>query len=175
MQRISASILERTKAVGRQVDELETSASYASINAHNAFNKLRMLSFSQFVENVRAPGLPSLVQDVPEEAPRERAPDNGNGQESFRVLDEEELAKRYQVAYTNGQESLRAVIEDREPRPLAEKAMDLSEYGERLLPYIIGTPSYNQDENCGLFVSDSEGEDDELKVGGCLSPTDHPC
>ena len=98
-------------------------------------------------------------------------PNQGNGDAGdFRLLQEEELVARYHSAYMSSLSTLREVMQDAADaplRPLAERAMDLSEYGERLLPYIIGTPNYIQDDDCGLLVSDSEidDEDEEFKVG----------
>ena len=52
LTQFSENMMQRTKDVESQVEDLVTSANHLDIRLHNTFNQFLMLSDTQFVENV---------------------------------------------------------------------------------------------------------------------------
>jgi hypothetical protein len=53
LNQFSENMMQRTKDVESQVEDLVTCANHLDIRLHNTFNQFLMLSDTQFVENVK--------------------------------------------------------------------------------------------------------------------------
>jgi WASH complex subunit FAM21 len=52
LKQFSDTVMERTKNVEHEVEDLVTATNHLDISLHNTFNQFLMLSDTQFVENV---------------------------------------------------------------------------------------------------------------------------
>ena len=163
LEELSGRLLVRANETKRVVDALVVDGERCQARVHDAFNRFRLLSNTQFLEQ-RVAEEPPSARDEADGVERASAPDRGAADDS-----EASVAERYREAFATAASATRGrwVF----PRP---RAVPSSEHGEdpsanpapapppappprlvgsrfwRPLPHVIGTQEFYQDDTLGI-------------------------
>lgn len=148
LQRLSMSILERTRSVNTSVEELARASRVCEVRTRNTLNELLMLCNTQFVEN-----------RVYEEEGADPAEEK-NVTETKEAVD---VKARWEEALTLGVVALRQKVFYDEDEDEEEEAEDV--YNSRPLPLIIGTRAYVASDSAGIGAEEAEKDDMEEEYG----------
>ncbi|KAH9489971.1 WASH complex subunit 2A, partial [Bulinus truncatus] len=170
LQKFSQHIISRTHEIGKEVDGLVHDAKLTGVRVNNVINDFIMLANTQFVENR------VFDEDVSHDASKEEEKKTEN-KEKTREQREAELIPRVSNALKLGIdvidhafEKLDTKVDESESEEEEPETPELilepkDPYANRLLPFLIGTPQFMEDDNVGLTedVSD-EGETDQGSI-----------
>ncbi|XP_055871827.1 WASH complex subunit 2C-like isoform X4 [Biomphalaria glabrata] len=169
LQQFSQHIISRTHEIGKDVDDLVHEAKLTGVRVNNVINDFIMLANTQFVENR------VFDEDVSQDTSKEEEKKTEK-QEKSREQREAELIPRVSNALKLGIDVIDCAFEkldtkvvdsdseEEENNGHADPILEAKDpYANRLLPYLIGTPQFMEDDNVGLTddMSD-EGEEEEV-------------
>ncbi|KAI8777086.1 WASH complex subunit FAM21 [Biomphalaria glabrata] len=169
LQQFSQHIISRTHEIGKDVDDLVHEAKLTGVRVNNVINDFIMLANTQFVENR------VFDEDVSQDTSKEEEK-KAEKQEKSREQREAELIPRVSNALKLGIDVIDCAFEkldtkvvdsdseEEENNGHADPILEAKDpYANRLLPYLIGTPQFMEDDNVGLTddMSD-EGEEEEV-------------
>eukprot|EP00743_Colponemidia_sp_Colp-15_P005413 GILK01005818.1.p1 GENE.GILK01005818.1~~GILK01005818.1.p1 ORF type:complete len:751 (+),score=153.68 GILK01005818.1:48-2255(+) len=177
LEAFSARIIQRTKELEKDVNDLIFQAGSTSVRLHNTFNEFLMLSSSQFIEN--------RVYDDDEIEKQDKAaaaevPSKPEQKELSKEEKEAQLRDKLKSALNLGLSALEIIpqlpedlapLRSSTPVPVsptsstahaAQAVNEKDPYNSRPLPYIIGTPEWYTHDNLGLvFLGDDQEVDDD--------------
>ncbi|XP_072948460.1 uncharacterized protein [Epargyreus clarus] len=158
LQGLHERIVTKCQAANSSLEEMVTALDTASINLQNVNNRFMALSNSQFVESrVYDDDIDVATEQTPVKEtskPVECATELTKLKESLRVL--ESYHERVQILDSDSDSG-----SDEEDR-VVYKPKDL--YGNRPLPYIIGSQQWKSKWHAGLIPEDSDSESDTSKA-----------
>ena len=163
LEELSGRLLVRANETKRAVDALVVDGERCQARVHDAFNRFRLLSNTQFLEQ-RVAEEPPSARDGADGAERASTPDRGAADDS-----EASVAERYREAFATAASATRGrwvfprprVVPPREPgedpsatpAPAPPPAPSPRLVGSRFwrpLPHVIGTQEFYQDDTLGV-------------------------
>eukprot|EP00966_Prymnesium_polylepis_P141318 3263690-Prymnesium_polylepis.1 len=157
LEQISARVEQRQKEVEGSLGQFALDVEHARTRLSNVVNDFDALSYTQFMEHrVYDEEAPSA-----EESAEPAALTNGMGGAEE---DQAALVAEYSSLVKAGLEALSAFpMPDDDVDPAANGDVPGGaakwaglQFGELALPFVIGTPEFQSNDNCGLFAADED-------------------